>query len=148
MMLMAQAIHVAIIQGAYLDLILSGHKTIESRLTVSRGRAFERVHPGDVIYFKQTSGPFRASARVLRAQHSADLNPRRVADLRREHGSGIAAPAEYWRGRSKCRFATLIWLLGVEPCDKGPPYKSWPDFGPRAAWFTLCSPPVPARAGT
>lgn len=131
------SIHVAIIRGPYLDAILSGEKTIESRLSVSRGPAFERVSAGERVYFKQTSGPFRATALVRRARHLAGLNSASVATLRREHNAGILGDAEYWRDRRKSRYATLVWLEAVEPIVFGPDYRSAPGFHPRGAWFVL-----------
>ncbi len=127
----------AIIRGSYLDAIIRGEKTIESRLSVNRGPAFGRVLPGERVYFKQSSGPFRATALVDRVEHRAGLDRRAVALLRREHNAGILGDAAYWHGRRDCRYATLVWIGAVELIASGPEYRSAPGFHPRAAWIVL-----------
>ncbi len=54
--------HVAILYKRYIDLILAGRKTVESRLTKGLIEPYGRIEPGDRIWFKVTSGPFMATA--------------------------------------------------------------------------------------
>ena len=57
-------VHVAILMRRYLDLVLAGRKTIESRLTRTSRAPYEQIHAGERIYFKVSAGPFMATAVV------------------------------------------------------------------------------------
>lgn len=129
--------HVAIIHRRFVELILAGSKTVEARLHRVRCDPFERVCPGDRVYFKQAGGPFRASARVRHVVCRAGLDPAGVRALRREFGPNVRAPREFWDAKRSARFATLIWLDAVEPVDRGPDYARLRAATPRRAWFVL-----------
>src|SRR5689334_4134014 len=53
--------HLAVMTGHYLDRLLDGTKTIESRFTRHRVAPFEQVASGDVIFFKPAGGPITAA---------------------------------------------------------------------------------------
>lgn len=134
---MSRMDHVALIHRRFVELILVGAKTVEARLHRVRCDPFERVSPGDRVYFKQTGGPFRASARVRRVVCRSGLDPVGVRALRREFGAGVGAPRQFWAAKRSARYATLIWLDDVEPVDRGPDYARLRAAAPRRAWFVL-----------
>lgn len=107
------ATHLAILHKRYLDAILEGRKTIESRLSSTRRAPFGCVRAGDVVYFKESGGPVRALARVTRVRSTSDLTPERIDSLRREHGGAIGAGRAYWASKQTSRYATLVWLKGA-----------------------------------
>lgn len=107
--------HLAVVRRAYLDLILSGEKTIESRLTKVRCAPFGRIERGDGVFFKEPSGPVRARARVARVRIHENLTPGGVRDLRRRHNGRIHGERDYWSAKRDARYAVLIWLDHVEP---------------------------------
>ncbi len=108
-------VHLAILHKRYLDAILAGRKTIESRLSRTRRAPFGCVRRGDAVYFKETGGPVRARARVSRVRSIAGLTPRAIAALRREHGRAIGAGASYWKSKRTSRYATLVWFENALP---------------------------------
>lgn len=126
-------IHVAMIWRRYLEAILDGSKTIESRLTITARAPYQRIALGERIYFKISAGPFRARARAARITFLEGLTPARVAALRAEFGSAIQGDDDYWRFKRTARYATLIWLADVEPVVVGP--RIQPQRG--LAWLTL-----------
>ena len=126
--------HVAIVKSAMADLIEAGVKTIESRLSKVRGPAFERVHTGDVIYFREAGGGFRVSARVAKAIHVGELSRAGLTAIREVFGEAIGAGAAYWRSKRGSRYATLIWLTDVRANLEGPALWRWPGFRDRSAW--------------
>jgi len=128
--------HVAIVRPRLAELLVAGTKTIESRLSKVRGPAFDQVHAGDTIYFKQAGGGFRVFASVERALHLRDLTPADIAAIRELFGKQIGADAAYWRLRRKSRYATLIWLSDVRANLEGPALWRWPGFRDRSAWGT------------
>ena len=80
--------HLVILRPPYLDMILSGEKTVESRLSRRRHPAATRCAPGDILYLKGTGGDIEGRATVLRIDAYEGLT--------RE---GLRALAETWAGR-------------------------------------------------
>ena len=127
------AVHVAILLEPYIRLILSGRKTIESRLTLTNRAPFRRVKPGDVIYFKASSGPYRARAIAGETVYFDHLTPRRIAELKREYNDRVCGEDRYWDWKKGSRYATFITLHDVRAVGIGP--AMGPSQG--VAWFTL-----------
>ncbi len=116
------ALHVAILQSRYVDLILAGRKRVESRLTRTRQPPFEAVRPGERVYLKISAGPFRARAVVAAVACYDRLTPDRVETLRRRYNDRVLGDDAFWHAKRDCRFATFIELADVEPIDVGPAY--------------------------
>ncbi len=104
----------------YLDLILEGRKTVESRLTRVRCEPFGRIEIGDRVYFKERSGPIRAAATVGGLRVHEGLTPGAVQRLRAEHNDHILGGREYWSLKRDARYAVLIWLADVAPAADWP----------------------------
>lgn len=136
-------IHVAVLWPEYLDAVLDGRKTIESRLARTRCAPFGVVTPGDTVYLKQRSGPIRAAARVSRVMFFEGLTPRRVDDIRRRFGTRILGGAEYWAAkRVVARVGTLVWLTDVRRTVRTPAH---PPFHGRG-WLCLGGATASVRA--
>jgi ASC-1-like (ASCH) protein len=113
-------IHIAVLFKSYLDLVLSGRKTIECRLTMQARDPYERIEAGERIYFKQSSGPYRAAATVDHVMFEDDLTPKRIDALRRDYNDGICGEKSFWRRKRSSNYCTLIWLRDVMAIDSGP----------------------------
>lgn len=113
-------IHVAVLLRPYLDMILRGEKTVECRLTQQARDPYERIEPGERIYFKQSAGPYAATALVEHALFEGDLSPRRVSEIRRDYNHLIGGDAAFWRGKRSARHCSLIWLRDVQATASGP----------------------------
>ncbi len=113
-------IHIAVLLRPYLDLILRGEKTVECRLTMQARDPYERIEGGERIYFKQSAGPYAATAIVEHALFEASLTPRRISQIKRDYNHLIKGEDAFWRGKRDARFATLIWLKDVQPTSSGP----------------------------
>lgn len=132
-------IHVAIIHKRYLDAILAGEKTIEARLARNRCEPFARIQRGERIYFKQSSGPFRATALAAKVTFRDSLCPNDVKVIRDRYGDRIRADRAYWKLKEPATCATLIWLRDIEPIDSGPDLSAAQTPGSRRAWFVLAN---------
>lgn len=111
-------IHLAIVRKPYLDLILSGAKSLEFRLTKTCIAPFARARPGDVVYFKQSGGPYRARAQI-EATLFVQLGPH--WPLERFHAQfqpQIQADDAFWQSKQGARYASLIWLKTVERIER------------------------------
>lgn len=130
--------HVAILKKPYLDLILSGRKTIECRLTKTPLPPFRAIQPGDLIFFKRSAGPYMARAAAAHIQFFDQLTPPQVARLRRQFDPHVCADPDFWSARRHCRYATFINLLDIRPISRGPQIA--PSRG--LAWFVLPTNPA------
>jgi len=113
-------IHVAVLLPQYLDMILAGTKTVECRLTKQARDPFERIEPGERIYFKQSAGEFAATAIADHVMFESDLTPKRVKELKRDYNDLIGGEDRFWNWKRDSNYVTLIWLRDVQPIDNGP----------------------------
>ena len=56
--------HLAILSPGWIELILSGDKTIESRFSKRRSAPFGKVSEGDVVFMKESGGLVKGAFRV------------------------------------------------------------------------------------
>lgn len=124
----------AILQPRYLDLIIAGRKSIEARLTRTLRAPIGAVRSGDWIHLKACGGPIAATMRVARVMELHALTPAAVAALRGDFNDEILAPRSWWRQRSTCRYAVLIWLRQTRS-DVDPPTSVPRQYG--AGWLIL-----------
>ena len=110
--------HIAILSHkSVLDKILSGEKTVESRFSRVKGVPFGQVSAGDTIYFKLSGGPVLGRARVASVEEHENLNPRRIEELARQYARELAISVDFLARKLESKFATLIFLEEVGPCD-------------------------------
>lgn len=116
----------------YLDLILSGAKTAEARLSKTRREPYASLAEGEWVYFKQVGGSILARAVAARVHRFELDGPARVERVRRRFERRLGGPSAYWAERVDARYATIIELAGVEPVETDP---AWfrPQNG-RSAW--------------
>ena len=105
--------HLVILKKPYLDLILSGQKTVESRLTRAKGEAFGRVRPGDTLFLKVSSGPVCALATVAEVKYYEDLTPGRIVEIKEQYNEQIMGGDAVWQSKTDCRYGFLVWLRDV-----------------------------------
>ena len=128
-------IHIPIVHQKYADLILSGKKTAELRLTRNRIAPFGRVFSGDRLYFKIASGPICASASVERVETFEDLTPGEVVRLREWINEAVCGDPAFWKFKANARYATVVHLCDVQRCDSGPDISRLRAANPRSAWL-------------
>jgi len=134
--------HLAIVERMYVDLIASGVKTIEARLSVQRRAPWGRVGVGDVVFFKPRSGPVALEARVSLVRQYQALTPTKIAQLREAFGDAIAASDAFWDEKRRAVYATLVGLAEVRPVESPP---ALPPAGHRRnAWCVLSGCVAPA----
>ncbi len=115
-------IHVAILKRPYLKLILSGHKTVESRLTRNAPPPYNVIATGERIFLKASSGPFMATALAGNIEQHSNLNPTDIKKLRKRLDKAVCGNDEYWQLKRESRFAVFVSLMQVEPIEVGPVY--------------------------
>lgn len=109
----AVALHLAILVNPYLQLLLDGQKTIESRFSVQRRAPFDQVVEGDVILLKRSGGPILGIGIVAEACFY-QVTPEVLKDIQAKYSEalGVREPS-FWAARAQARFATLLRLEQV-----------------------------------
>jgi len=107
--------HLVILKKPYLDLILAGRKTVESRFYQTRHKWLSQVGAGDKLFLKASSGPVMATATVAVVKYFDNLAARQIAELQKQYNQHIAGDEQYWRDKANSRFGILCWLKDVKP---------------------------------
>jgi len=105
--------HLVILKKPYLELILSGRKTVEMRLTRAQRPACGPVRPGDELLLKASAGPVCGRAAARDVKYCEDLTPERIAEIRRLHGDRIGGDDATWESMMDRRSGFLVWLADV-----------------------------------
>jgi ASC-1-like (ASCH) protein len=105
--------HLVILKKPYLDAILAGRKTIESRFTRTRHYFFGQVQAGDRLFLKVSSGAVCAVATVAAVKYFENLTPEQMGDIKRRYNHYIQADEQYWQSKADCRFGFLARLENV-----------------------------------
>lgn len=102
--------HLAILNQPFLDLILDGKKTIESRFTKVRCAPYGVVKEGDIILLKESGGPVLGEFTAGYVETFDGLNEKALVKLATKYGRRIYSEADqdFWQKRRDVRYATLI----------------------------------------
>ena len=109
--------HLVILRKEYVEAILKGRKTIESRFTMNRREYWKKILYGDRLFIKQSSGPVCATAEVMKVQYYEGLTVERIEQIKKKYNHLISGEDEYWRSKKDCRYGVLVWLGKVEPIE-------------------------------
>jgi hypothetical protein len=107
-------IHIAILLEPYLQFVLDGTKTVESRFSRNGCAPFERVTAGDILLLKRQSGPIVGACAVSDVWDYR-LTPSTLADIRTRFGAAIQPQNGFWEDRVNAEFATLMRVTDVRP---------------------------------
>jgi hypothetical protein len=102
------AVHLAVFNQPYLDLLLEGRKTVESRFSAVRCAPYQRVATGDVLLLKPAGGPIVGLCLVQHVWFYT-LDRSSWHDVRRTFARELCAQdTEFWQARTHAQFATLM----------------------------------------
>jgi ASC-1-like (ASCH) protein len=107
--------HLVILKKPYLDAILAGRKTVESRLYRTKHKWLSQVRAGDKLFLKASSGPVMATAIVAEVRLFDNLTPLQIAELKKQYNRQICGDEQYWQEKADSRFGVLAWLKDVQP---------------------------------
>ena len=91
--------HLVILKKQYLDAILAGTKTIESRLLKTKHPPVGQISVGDKLFLKQSSGPVCATATVKAVKTYEDLTPESLEKILDAFARGETPPPGPQNGR-------------------------------------------------
>lgn len=105
-----RSIHLAVFVAPFLEHILSGKKTVESRFSTVRFPPYGRVSRGDLVLLKESGGPVVGICEVGAAWFYR-LNGESWKTIRREFAAALCAEdPEFWESREQAEFATLMYV--------------------------------------
>jgi len=107
--------HLAILTKPYLEKIVAGQKTIESRFSRARVPPFNKVRAGDVVFLKEVAGPVHAVALTSHVQFFGPLGPSEAEQIMEEYRQGLQLDSDFKTAKQDSLYATLISLEVVLP---------------------------------
>ena len=107
--------HLVILKKPYLDAILTGRKTIESRFYQTRQKWLSQVCTGDKLFLKASSGPVSATATVASVKVFDNLTAGQIRELKGRFNQHILGDEQYWQEKLNSRFGILCRLKDVQP---------------------------------
>jgi hypothetical protein len=109
----AFALHLGIFVEPYLQYILDGLKTVESRFATRRFAPYQQVATGDVLLLKQTSGPIVGLCQIAHVWFYR-LDPHSWQTIRTSFAQALCAQdPDFWAARAHASFATLMRVQHV-----------------------------------
>jgi hypothetical protein len=110
-------LHLAILVEPYLQYILDGKKTVESRFSSRRFAPYNRVDKGDVVLLKQSSGPIVGVCQVAYVWFY-QLDPESWQTIREDFAAALCAQdPDFWKEREAASFATLMRIQHVKSIE-------------------------------
>jgi hypothetical protein len=108
------SLHLAVFVEPYLDLLMAGTKTIESRFSQNGGAPFEQIWPGDLVLLKRSGGDINGIARVGEVRNVKRCD-RAWNDLRTLYQHQLCAiENDFWQRALKSWYATFIWFNEIK----------------------------------
>ena len=102
--------HLAIFKGDGAKKILTGEKTIESRFARGRIAPYGVVSCGDLVYIKPSGGEIIGQFKVKKVIFFDNLDLSDLSNLKEKYGKQLAVDEDYWKGKDKSKYATLIFV--------------------------------------
>jgi ASC-1-like (ASCH) protein len=132
--------HIAIMKKelGFLEKIISGQKTIESRWLGRRSAPWKKVHAGDVIYFKNTGEMVSCRAVCRKVEYIELTGKHDCTQIVSEYGSqlGIGNADDFLKTITHKKYAALIYLEHVEVLSQ--PFNiSKKGFGLQSSWMCV-----------
>ncbi len=125
--------HLAIFTQPWLDLILDGKKTIDSRLSKVRCAPYGKIKARDVVYMKESVGLVKGEFIASKIETYEDLTPEILYDINSHYHNEIFVDVGFEEFREKwtvAKYATLIHITNVRTYKKPFPFpkkdrRSW-----------------------
>jgi hypothetical protein len=110
-------LHLAVFVEPYLDHVLAGRKTVESRFSAHRLPPFGQLQRGDVLLLKRAGGPVVGICRVGGVWFYR-LEPNSWSEIRGRFGPQLCVnDDQFWQDRRYASYATLMQLEDVRTLD-------------------------------
>ncbi len=106
-------LHLGIFVEPFLQYVLAGQKTVESRFSVHRCAPYQQVQAGDVLLVKRSGGGIVGLAQISYTWFY-HLDPTSWQTIRKEFTQALCAQdPRFWQDRAHATFATLLRIHHV-----------------------------------
>ncbi|WP_146174849.1 hypothetical protein [Umezawaea tangerina] len=127
-------LHLAVMTGPYLERVVNGTKTVESRFHRIRSAPLDTVAAGDLVAFKPSGDPVTHIAGVRRAIF-LDMTRTPLEEVRLTWQDRIAdSTDEFWAARENARWVSLVeldWVKAMAPVKlQKRDRRGWITYGP------------------
>lgn len=113
----SNGIHLAVFVEPFLQFVLDGRKTVESRFSIHRRPPFGCVSSGDLVLVKESGGPVVAVAEISEVwYYQLDQEAWNFIRTRFAEQLCVEDP-EFWESKSSSYFATLMQFARVDRVD-------------------------------
>jgi len=115
--------HIAIMKKSWglIEKILTGEKMVESRWHKSRCAPWDKIKPGDVVYFKDFGEPVSVRAEIVKVLQFDSLTAEKTEQILSEYGKADLGTShimpeirEYVTGKNYC---ILVFFNNVEKIE-------------------------------
>jgi hypothetical protein len=111
------SLHLAILREPYLQFILEGKKTIESRFAKRACAPYQRISDGDVVILKRAGGDISGICLVERVWFYR-MDDKSLSFIESKFGTRICpVNGQFWVDRQQAAVATLMLVTNVTPID-------------------------------
>lgn len=125
------SVHLAVFVEPFLQYIMDGVKTIETRFSVIRCAPYDQIDVGDRILLKRSGGPITAICEVDAARFYP-LEEGSWKEIKKLSVEICADEPSFWDSRKDALFATLINIRNVRAIEPFRPLKR-----DRRGWVVL-----------
>ena len=129
--------HLAIFKQPFLNAMLDGKKTIESRFMVNRSIPYKKIHSGDKVIIKESCGLVIGEFKVKKVE-DIELNSLEKVEYCKSFSNEICSDLDknFWKNRENKRYATLIWIDSLTKYNEPRECTEKPNRS-MAGWFVL-----------
>lgn len=133
--------HLAIMKKSWglTEKILIGEKTVESRWYRSRYAPWDKIKPGDTVYFKDSGEPVKIKVKVTKVLQFNNLNTVKTKQILAKYGKADLGTSEimpeikrYVSNKNYCIFVFFNNVEKIEPFNINKT-----GFGAMSAWITV-----------
>src|SRR5579864_5963670 len=105
--------HLAIFQQPYIDWILAGQKTIESRFSLNRVLPYGVVKAGDIVVMKESGGKVLGEFCVAHVNFYSNLTTQTALELMQKFKTQLCLDDGFIQRKKESRFATLMYVANA-----------------------------------
>jgi hypothetical protein len=132
----ARRLHIAVVHEPYLELLLNGQKTVESRFSRRRIAPWEVAGTDDIVLLKRNAGPV-VGVFAIESTNFIERPGDGWGSVRRVYETKLCATdTAFWHHRAESRYASLLGVGDVRPI---PPLRLRKR--DRRGWVTVNAPP-------
>ena len=106
------SIHMAVFIEPFLQFVLEGKKTIESRFSINQCAPFNKVSKGDILLIKKSGGPIVAICRISERWYY-NLSPESWTEIKTYRDALCAHDPGFWKQKKDASYATLMKISNV-----------------------------------